>query len=85
MTNINHFDSRGQPIVQGNVVVIDSIPDTLLRGLPRDDIEAIRACIGKKLPISSFNEVGDAELEFMDDLGDYHTIWLSGRHLSKAS
>ena len=43
MTNINHFDSRGQPIVQGNVVVIDSIPDTLLRGLPRDDIEAIRA------------------------------------------
>ena len=59
----------------GDLVVILSLPPTLLSDLPEDDQTEIRAVIGKPVKFAGMS-YGQAELEFKDSHGDEHTIWV---------
>lgn len=59
----------------GELVVLSSVPTTLIEGLPEDDQTAIREVIGKPVMFAALN-YGQAELEFKDRNGDDHTIWV---------
>jgi hypothetical protein len=60
----------------GHSVVLTSLPPGLLSGLPREDQDAIQAIIGQRVTLVGFMH-GQAELEFFDEDGDGHTIWVA--------
>jgi len=59
----------------GTLVVLTSVPSSLLRGLPKEDQTAIRAIVGRPVTLAGYS-YGQAELEFIDSEGDGHTIWV---------
>jgi hypothetical protein len=59
----------------GALVILNRAPPTLLQGLPKEDQKAIRSIFGKPVAFTGFN-YGQAELEFTDAQGEYHTIWV---------
>lgn len=59
----------------GDLVVLISVPPTLMSGLPEEDQSAISSVIGKAVKFSGFS-YGQAEVEFKDSHGDDHTIWV---------
>ncbi len=59
----------------GDLVVILSVPQTLLSGLPKEDQKAICSVIGKPVTFAGMS-YGQAEVEFRDADGDDHTIWI---------
>jgi hypothetical protein len=72
------FLGRGkEKIVAGDSVKIIEIPVHIPYGLPQEDQLAIQEQIGKTLTVIAFNQNGEAELEFTDGSGCFHTIWLS--------
>jgi hypothetical protein len=70
------IDRDGNKIVQGSKVVFLEAPITLLKGLPLEDQQAISRQVEKILQVQGFNEYGHAELEFVDDDGTMHFIWV---------
>ena len=67
----------------GDLVVILSVPPTLLSGLPADDQTAIRSVIGKPVKFAGM-AYGQAELEFRDSRGDEHSIWIDVDQIRRA-
>jgi hypothetical protein len=67
----------------GDVVTICSVPDSLLAALPEEDRAAMRACVGKRFSIEAVDADGNTEIEFTDDHGCPHTIWIHKSHLCK--
>ena len=59
----------------GDLIVLISVSATLFSGLPKEDQTAIRSVIGKPVKFAGIT-YGQAELEFKDDRGDEHTIWV---------
>ncbi|HZK89475.1 MAG TPA: hypothetical protein VFC56_04940 [Stellaceae bacterium] len=59
----------------GDRVILTSVSVALLRGLPKEDQKAIRSIVGRPVLLAGFSS-GQAELEFTDDQGDDHTIWV---------
>jgi hypothetical protein len=59
----------------GTLVILNSAPSSLLRGLPKEDQKAILSIVGKPIALAGFS-YGQAELEFTDSQGDDHTIWV---------
>jgi hypothetical protein len=59
----------------GDLVILKSVPTSLLHDLPEEDQTAIRKVIGKPVTLAGFT-YGQAELEFRDGHGDEHTIWV---------
>jgi hypothetical protein len=59
----------------GDRVILTSVPASLLRGLPKEDRQAIRSIVGRPVTLAGFS-YGQAELEFTDAQGDGHTIWV---------
>ena len=53
----------------------NSIPATLLTGIPEPDQAAIRAIFGKPVLLVGYDEMGRAELEFAA-AGKHGTIWV---------
>jgi hypothetical protein len=69
-------DRNGTPIALRDVVTLEEVSQGLLRGLPPEDQLAIKQQVGKTLEIVGFNDQGYPELEFVDQSGVYHTIWV---------
>jgi hypothetical protein len=67
----------------GALVILTSVPSSLLRGLPKEDQSAIRAIVGKPVTLAGFS-YGQAELEFADAQGDDHTIWVEKKFIRPA-
>lgn len=67
----------------GDLVIVLSVPPKLLAGLPEDDQVAIRAVIGKPAKFAGMS-YGQAEIEFRDEQGDEHTIWLDADKIKPA-
>lgn len=59
----------------GDIVILASAPPSLMRGLPSEDQDAIRDVVGKPILYTGMSH-GQAELEFKDAKGDFHTIWV---------
>ena len=62
-------------IKPGRLVILRSVPPWLLNGLPEEDQAAIRSMIGHPVKFVARSH-GKAELEFIDNAGDWHTIWV---------
>jgi hypothetical protein len=67
----------------GSLVILTKAPATLLRGLPPEDKKAIKSIIGKPITLAGFS-YGQAELEFRDDEGGYHSIWVETNFIKPA-
>lgn len=76
-------DINGSDLSIGDLATVRAIPPELLSGLPEEDQKAISAQLGSTLSIDSFSPQDEAELEFVDDQGTHHTIWLAGAHLER--
>lgn len=67
----------------GDLVILESAPPSLLSGLPAEDQVAIRGVVGKPVLFAGMS-FGQAELEFKDARGDFHTIWVESNLLAPA-
>ena len=77
------LDSKGAVVKEGDVVRLLRVSDNLLRGLELSDIAAINAQVNRTMNIEGFDQYGNAELEFEDENGDFHSIWVSTQDLKK--
>jgi hypothetical protein len=59
----------------GSLVILENVPPSLLHGLPEQDQAAIRSIVGRPVILAGYSW-GQAELEFTDNQGDGHTIWV---------
>jgi hypothetical protein len=59
----------------GDRVILAKAPASLLRGLPKEDRQAIKSIVGQPVTLAGFS-YGQAELEFTDAGGDEHTVWV---------
>jgi hypothetical protein len=73
----------GMELKKGDVIEVRRIPSTLVSNLPKDDQCAIEQCVGKRFPISDFNDQGEVEVEFLDSENNPHTIWLDSSCVEK--
>jgi hypothetical protein len=60
----------------GSTVVLTKLPPGLIRGLPREDQEAISAIVGKPIVFVEYDKYGSAELRFTDAAGIIHFIYV---------
>jgi hypothetical protein len=68
----------------GDSVVVTALPAGFLDDLPNEDQQAISAVIGRPILLKEYDDVGRAELEFTDDNGVIHFIYVNPsliRHL----
>ena len=63
-------------LTPGSPVVLTAVPPGLLDGLPEEDQRAISAIVGKPLLFLGYEDDGRAELEFTDDEGIGHFIYV---------
>jgi len=61
----------------GDSVLLGAVPPGLLDGLPAEDQLAIRQIIGEPVLLKDYGDEGRAELEFIDNNGSMHSIYVS--------
>jgi hypothetical protein len=64
-------------IPAGASVILLEVPTGLVDDLPLEDQRAIRAVVGKPVVLVEYDECGRAELEFVDESGNNHSIWVA--------
>jgi hypothetical protein len=67
--------------VPGDTVVLTSVPAGLLNNLPDSDQRAIENIVGKPVLLRDFDDVGRAELEFVDADGSFHVIFVATSYI----
>jgi hypothetical protein len=60
----------------GERVVLEKLPPGLLDGLPEEDQRAISAIVGVPIRFSGFEDDGRLKLEFVEDCGTIHSIYV---------
>jgi hypothetical protein len=68
-------DTYRKPI-PGDFVVLEEVPQGLLDGLPKEDQQAISEIAGKPIRLNKYDEDGRGELEFTDQHGAIHFIYV---------
>ncbi|HKY19758.1 MAG TPA: hypothetical protein VJM31_00950 [Vicinamibacterales bacterium] len=61
-----------------------SVPPGFLEGLPLHDKRAITAVVGKPVLLVEYDEVGRAELEFTDESGVIHSLYVRPEFIRSA-
>lgn len=67
-----------------NKVLLTEIPPGLLDDLPKEDQEAISEVVGKPIQLNEFDADGRAELEFKDNNGVTHFIYVAPEFIRSA-
>jgi len=78
-------DKNGTSLKIGDYVTFETATQELLYDLPIEDQHAIKAQIGNVFEIKGFNEQGNPELEFEDETGVLHTIWVENTCVMKVT
>src|SRR5215471_3185827 len=73
---LNMMDPREDRPQPGTKVVLVSLPPGFLNDLPRDDTRAISEMVGKPIILVEYDDDGRAELEFTDESGVLHYIYV---------
>jgi hypothetical protein len=68
----------------GDPVVLEEVPQGLLDDLPKEDQQAISEIVGKPIRLNKYDEDGRAELEFTDQHGVIHFIYVRTEFLRSA-
>jgi hypothetical protein len=68
----------------GTRVVLKSVPPGFLDDLPESDQRAIAAIVGKPVRLLEYDEMDRAELEFTDESGDLHFIYVTPEFIRHA-
>ena len=68
----------------GDLVILTAIPRGLLDNLPKEDQEAISAVVGKQIRLNDYDDTGRAELEFTDNNGQIHFVYVTPDVISAA-
>ncbi len=76
--------SKGSWPKPGERVVLEKLPPGFLDGLPEEDQRAISAIVGVPIRFSGFDEDGRLQLEFVEDDGTMHSIYVD-RQFVKAT
>jgi hypothetical protein len=69
-------DNRGKKPKPGDTVVLTEVPHGLLDHLPQADKQAISEAVGKLIALNGYDDDGRAELQFTDDSGVIHFIYV---------
>jgi hypothetical protein len=69
--------SRYNKAKPGRMVVLTRVPPGLLRGLPKRDMKAISAIVGKRILLVGYDDDGRAELKFTDSDDVIHFIYVN--------
>ncbi len=79
------LDGNGKPLRDGASVRLLRAAPELLRGLPREDQEAIRwAAREVKMRLVGSDDYGNLELEFKDPAGTRHWIFVQPTDVAAA-
>jgi hypothetical protein len=68
----------------GDQVVLIALPPGFLDDLPPEDQRAIGQVVGKEVLLSEYDEYGRAELEFTEENGTIHYIYVSPEFIKGA-
>ena len=71
------MQSKRRRPMPGDTVVLGELPRGLLDGLPEEDQQAISEITGKPVRLNEYDNDGRAELEFIDQEGTIHFIYVS--------
>lgn len=66
-------NAKPQP---GDMVLLTGVPPGLLDGLPSEDQQAITDVIGRPVLLTAYDDIGRAELEFVDAAGIIHYLYV---------
>jgi len=69
-------DDREKRTKPGDAVVLTEVPPGLLDNLPEEDQRAISEAVGKPIALNGYDDDGRAELQFTDQGGIVHFIWV---------
>jgi hypothetical protein len=61
----------------GQKVILTSLPAGFVDDLPEQDQRAIAAVVGTAILLVGFDDIGRAELEFQEQDGTYHKIFVA--------
>jgi hypothetical protein len=61
----------------GQKVILNALPAGFVDDLPEEDQRAISAVVGTAILLVGFDDIGRAELEFQEQDGTYHTIFVA--------
>jgi len=61
----------------GDKVILIALPPGFLDDVPLEDQRAIAQVVGKTILLNEYNEDGRAELEFTEENGTMHYIYVS--------
>jgi hypothetical protein len=78
---MSNKNNRPEP---GTTVVFKSVPPGLLDGLPQSAKRAFAAIVGQPVRLVDYDDVERAELEFTDDEGDLHYVYVKPEYLRPA-
>ncbi len=76
--------SRDEKPRPGDKVVLTRLPPGFLDDLPVEDQRAISDAVGKPIVLNEYDEDGRAELEFTDDEGVIHFIYVDPNFIRSA-
>jgi len=69
-------DNRATKPKPGDTVVLTEIPHGLVDDLPQADQQAVSEVVGKPIALNGYDDDGRAELQFTDDNGVIHFIYV---------
>ena len=68
----------------GEMVVLTGLPTGFLDDLPKEEQLAISSAVGKTLILNKYDEDGRAELEFKEENGTVHFLYVSPAFVRRA-
>ena len=80
------MDSSHDILRAGEQVILLGLPSGFLDDLPDEDVRAISAMIGRAVTLVEYDDVGRAQLDFVDPITpegglNTHTIWVAPEFL----
>jgi len=79
------LDKEGNTLLIDDWVIYETAPTSLLKNLPASDQAAIKKQELKPIKIIGFDAYGHAELEFLDEQGILHSIWIDAKTILKVN
>jgi len=68
----------------GQKAILTALPAGFLDDLPEEDQRAISAVVGTPVSLVGFDDIGRAELEFQEQDGTFHTIFVAQEFIQPA-